>query len=243
MGKVAILALTYGRPDMTRETWRNNLRKAGCDYDLYWFDNGSGEEDMLELIDIAHTYDIEWFNWSPTNEGIAKALNKMIDMAFARGAEYVVTMANDIVEPDNWLQMRIDAAELITNTGVVAIPVEDSMRYSITKIHDINVDGGRVIGNYLITKQAYEKVGVFCVDYDPYGPIDLDYCDRCKLMDLRTYYLSDYKANHLGFDRNNNPAEYEQDKKQSLNKHWVTYRRNQVNYSKGVNVYQCTETK
>lgn len=243
MAKVTILALTLGRTDMTRQAWKNNLSNTGYEFELYWFDNGSSDQDMTELLEIAHPYTVTWFNWSPTNIGIAKALNKMIVMAFARGADYVMTMANDIIEPDNWLRLRLEAAEMITNTGVVAIPVQDSMRFSVINTVGINVDDGQVIGNYLITKQAYEQVGLFCIDYDPYGPIDLDYCDRCRIANLRTYYLSDHSADHLGFNRKLNPYKYEQAKNQSLAKHWVTYRRNKVNYSKGIDVYQGSKTK
>lgn len=238
MAKVTILALTLGRTEMTRQTWQTNLNNAGIEYDLFWFDNGSTEDDMRELFGIAAPYSITHFDWKKYNTGISYALNSMIKLAFARGADYVMGMSNDIVEPDNWVNLRVEAAQAIPNTGVVAIPVQDSNRYSVHNVNGIRIDEGQVIGNFLITKKAFENVGLYCEDYFPYGPIDLDYCDRCNIAGLRTYYLSDYKADHLGYDRSKNPQQYEQDKKEALQVHWKTYKRNGERYRSGLDIYQ-----
>jgi GT2 family glycosyltransferase len=222
---------------MTRLTWANNLNNAGFDYDLFWFDNGTHEDEFHLLFDLALDYRITWVEYSKENIGIAKALNKMIRTAFARGADYVMTMANDIIEPDNWLSMRIEAANKIANTGVVAITVQGGLRYDIKENEGIRIDAGQVIGNYLITRQAYDNVGLFCQDYDPYGPIDLDYCDRCLHSGLRTYYLSDHNANHLG-RKEDNPKKYQDAKDAALRRSWAKYASNKQRYRKKEYLYQ-----
>jgi GT2 family glycosyltransferase len=230
MAKVIICALTLGRPELTRQTWQNNLNNAGCDFDLLWFDNGSNKDDNIEIFNIALQYRITWFEWSKHNTGIANALNTMIKTAFVRGADYIVTMANDIIEPDGWVKMRVEAAQAIDNTGVVSIPVKGAKRYRTQRIDNTLIEQGQVIGNWLITREAIEQVGLFYTGFGVYGPLDLEYCDRLEAARLKRYYLSNQHAEHLGID---NPKEYQAKKEASLNKSWPKYRRRREDIKAG----------
>lgn len=231
INKVAILALTCGRPEYTRRTWEHNLENAGCEYDLLWLDNGSSQEDFTQILDVSIKYDVTWFKGEKENKGIAYALNTMMKEAFARGNDAVFTMANDILEPAGFLQMRIDAANAIPNTGVVAIPLEGARRYGKKERNGFMIDEGQVIGNWLITKEAFEEIGLFRTDYGIYAPLDLDYCDRLDAVGMKRYYLSNLYAEHIGTD---NPEEYERKKKASLAASWEAYKRNREKYSKGL---------
>lgn len=236
--KVAVLLLTCGRAEMTKEVWPSNLARAGYPYTLFWFDNGSTSAEYSDILEMAVDMPIEWFYYSKQNMGIAIALNRMIEAAFRRGFDMVISMANDIIEPDNWLSRRIEAAQAIPNTGIVSIPVKSAHMYQERNVNGIQInEGGQLIGNFLLTRAAYDKVGLYCTQYGIYGPIDLDYCDRCKAAGLRYYYIAGPMADHLG-TVDTNPVEYQSMKKESLAKSWQQYTFNTHRYADGEGVYQ-----
>lgn len=234
--KVAICAVTLGRAEYMEMTWENNLKNAGCEYDLFWIDNGTNDEEFHLVAEIAQRYDITWFEHRTENTGIAPAYNTLIKTAHEMGYDYVMTMANDIVEPDNWLINRIIAAEQIENTGIVAIPCNGAHRYSREKHGDIEIEIGQIIGNYLITRQAIETIGYWNNAYGIYGPIDLDYCDRLRAVGLKAYYLSNEHSKHIGV-WSDMPSDYQKKKKESLNNSWQKYTYAKERYSRGEGLY------
>lgn len=229
--------MTLGRIELMEQTWAHNLNNAGCDYDLFWLDNGTNEEEFHLVADIAWRYDIKWFENEIENLGIAPAYNTLMRVGYDMGYDYVMTMANDILEPDNWLRSRIEAAEKVDNTAVVAIPCNGAHRYSRANINGIDIEQGQVIGNYLITRKALETVGYWTTKYGIYGPIDLDYCDRIHKAGLRAYYLSGLHSEHLGTWQKEGDSEYQARKKESLNASWQKYTQQKEKYARGEDLY------
>lgn len=236
--KVAVLLLTCGRAEMTKKVWPSNLARAGYPYTLFWFDNGSTDAEYSEILEIAMGMPIEWFHYSKQNMGIAIAINRMIEEAFRRGFDMVISMANDIIEPDNWLLRRIHAATNIPNTGIVSVPVNSAAMYQERNDNGIQInEGGQLIGNFLITREAYDRIGLYCTNYGLYGPIDLDYCDRCKEAGLRYYYVAGMMADHLG-TVDTNPKPYQDMKRESLAVSWQPYTFNKQKYRRKEYLYQ-----
>lgn len=237
--KVAILLLTCGRVEMTKQVWPSNLARAGYPYTLFWWDNGSTKDELYEVMSsLTLNMKIEWFHFSERNIGIALALNNMIQAAMRRGFDMVISMANDIIEPDNWLLRRVHAAQVIDNTGIVSIPVKSAHLYQERNVNGIQInEGGQLIGNFLLTRLAYDKAGLYNTSYGIYGPIDLDYCDRCKALGLRYYYLAGPQAEHLG-TVDSNPANYQEAKRESLAASWQQYTHNTTRYADGLDLYQ-----
>lgn len=235
----AILALTCGRANFTVETWAHNFANHGLKEDptVYWFDNGSTPDELRIMNQEAEKYNFVYCHFEPKNRGIAYALNHLMSEAWKRGRRQFATMANDIKEPPGWLDFRVRAAADIENTGVVAIPVAGAARYGRKHVNGWVIDEGTVIGNWLITEQAYKVIGGFCMDYGTYGPLDIDYCERMKVAGLRYYYISDLYAEHVG-EPKNNPAEYQAEKMASLNASWAVFKSNQKAYQVGAKIYQ-----
>lgn len=236
--KTAILTLTCGRLEMTVETWRHNFANHGAgDVRVFWFDNGSTPDELAVMMEEAAKWRFAFTQFETQNKGIAYALNWMMKAAFATGAHAVATMANDIKEPNGWLDFRIRAAKDIYHTGVVAVAVDQSTRYPPKHVNGWMIEEGTVIGNWLITRDVYDAIGGFCMDYGTYGPVDIDYCERMKAAGWRYYYLHDLYADHIG-QKEANPAQYQAEKNASLNKSWEVYKRNLKLYRQGKNVYQ-----
>lgn len=213
---VAIIALTCGRPEETAKTYVHNLDNLK-NIPLYVWSN----EVTQEVSDIINWYDVVVHVHCSQNLGIAAPLNRLAQMAFDDGADVVITMANDILEPEGWIEKRIKAIEAIPNVAVVAIPPTGTLiRYTKQNTDGITWENGQVIGNWAITKETFEKVGKLYEGFGIYGPIDLEYCDRCAKHGMKTIYLSNEVAEHIG---DNDPPEYKKAKEDSLKESWKIY--------------------
>lgn len=230
---ISILALTYGRPDHTSKVWGNNLsnhRFPGQIHLAHW--DNSKIEDSEAIQTICEQYDRGSSFVTLENEGISRPLNKMMKIAFESGSDFVVTMANDILEPEGWIARLVLAAMEIPKAGVIAIPPKDNtvMRYPSKNIAGWNVEEGDVIGNYLITKELWKAIGGFSEEYGMYGPIDLDYCARARLAGFKTLYLADMKSEHIGLVQE---PDYYAPKADSLLKAWPKFYQNLMQYKYG----------
>lgn len=227
---VCVLALTYGRPDLTKKVWKHNLnnhRFPGRFHLSHW--DNSPRELADEMQSICGKYDRGVSFYDEGNAGISKPINTMMDIAFKAGADYVVTMANDILEPEGWIARRVLAAMEIPKAVVIAIPPNDATvkRYKQVNFAGWNIEEGDVIGNYLITRELWEEIGGFSLDYGLYGPIDLDYCARARLAGFKTLYLADMESQHIGLEQDH---AYKAPKTASLQKAWPKFWANLMAY-------------
>ena len=143
-------------------------------------------------------------NWVAVNtEGISNALNDGIDLMKEGGYDSMAFLANDIQMPLNWLQMMQEAIQTYPAAGIVAIPVDQPVTH---------VSNQLIISNWLMSKDTIDRVGYFNESMFPYGPIDLDYCERCHALGINTYYVVGPVAHHIGFHAVGN--EYGWDKAQ-----------------------------
>lgn len=218
----AIIALTYKRVDQTRTTWANNLTSP---YPVYWWDNTPPGVEREQLIEIAKNYNVVESFHDGSNYGIAHPINRMAERIFAAGHDGFVTMASDILEPERWILMR----ELICQAlpaGIAAIPPGKHhtavVRYERQEINGIGYEcAGDIIGNWYVTKSAYQSIGLFPEHYGIYGPIDLEYCARARKQNIKAVYLSDYEAECLPC--HNDDTEYTLAKNVSLANAWPIY--------------------
>jgi len=129
-------------------------------------------------------------NWKAIcTEGIANALNDGIDLMNEGNYDSVVFLANDIKMPQDWLKTMQEAIQTYPAAGIVAIPLEQPVTH---------VSNQLIISNWLITKATIDRIGYFNESMFPYGPIDLDYCERCHAAGINTYYVVGPVAHHIG---------------------------------------------
>jgi len=155
-------------------------------------------------------------------EGIAFATNKGLKNLNFDNIEYVTIMGNDILEPDNWLQIRNDFLQDKT-IGICSIP-----------LHSTGNDTADLIGNFTITKETIKRVGAFNQELDPYGAIDLDYCTRCRAAGLHTKFIKEYIANHI---EQNSIDAYGYNKNELVQKTWNLHSNNVSGYTNGNKTY------
>ena len=155
-------------------------------------------------------------------EGIAFATNKGLRNLNFDNIDYVTIMGNDILEPNNWLQIRNDFLQDKT-IGICSIP-----------LHSMNNDTADLTGNFTITKETIKRVGAFNQELDPYGAIDLDYCTRCRAAGLHTKYIKEYTANHI---EQNSIDAYGYNKNELVQKTWSLHSNNVSAYTNGNKTY------
>jgi GT2 family glycosyltransferase len=155
-------------------------------------------------------------------EGIAFATNKGLRNLNFDNIDYVTIMGNDILEPDNWLQIRNDFLQDKT-IGICSIPLHSTVN-----------DTADLIGNFTITKETIKRVGAFNQELDPYGAIDLDYCTRCRAAGLHTKFIKEYTANHI---EQNSIDAYGYNKNELVQKTWSLHSNNVSAYTNGNKTY------
>jgi GT2 family glycosyltransferase len=168
--KVNIILLDYDRHQFTDQVMKKNFSNAGYEFSHVVIDK----------------------------KGISAAINEGIEKSV--GADAVVTMANDILMPNNWLAEMVEAITNIPDTGMCGIHcVED--RGKETELNGIKISEIYTpFGNVIIPMAAIEKIGLFNEDYDPYGMQDADFAHRLINTGHKNYYLTGLKAEHLGHD-------------------------------------------
>jgi GT2 family glycosyltransferase len=155
-------------------------------------------------------------------EGIANAMNKGLKQINFDVVDYVTILANDILEPDNWLISRNEFMQDKT-IGICAFPLVGGF--------DDTTD---IIGNFTISKEVIKNVGAFNTALDPYGAIDLDYCTRVRAAGLYTKYIRTGKATHI---EQNGIDAYGYNKNELVKSTWELHSSNVSNYSNGSKTY------
>ena len=167
---VNVILLNYERKEHTQRVKNVNFSNAGFHFDFI-------EVEM---------------------KGISAAINYGISRSYQYDA--IVTMANDILMPDDWLARMVEAAYAINNTGMCGIHCVEGLGER-TYVQDIPIHkADAVFGNVLIPMKAIETIGKFNEVYDPYGMQDSDYSFRLKQTGHLNYYLGGLTAEHIGHD-------------------------------------------
>lgn len=161
---------------------------------LDYFRKEHSRQALASIVKGGYPFDL----FTIERKGISAALNEGLDKT--KDYDAVVTCANDIEMPDNWLAEMVSYAKAIPNTGMVGIHcVED-------KPHPIEVNGKLIcqsftaFGNVLMPRKAIDSIGYFNEDYDPYGMQDGDYAYRLNKSGFINYYIPHLSSNHIGAD-------------------------------------------
>ena len=155
--------------------------------------------------------------------GIAAAINYGMKYFFEdKGFDNVAICANDITMPAGWLDRMIEAANSIPETGMSAI-------YCVEHLPEMQIINGikvhpswGVFGCSLVTRKAFETIGYFNTDQDPYGMQDSDYSYRLTKAGFLNYYIHGMNAVHVGADVGNG-SEYRKMKDNGLSKAGAIY--------------------
>lgn len=151
-------------------------------------------ETMASIARAGYPYDLITID----RRGVAAAINEGLDKTLEYDA--VVTCANDIKMPENWLAKMVQYATAIPNTGMVGIHCVEGQGHS-EWINGYEIHKAMIpFGNVLITRAAINAVGYFQEAFDPYGMQDSDYGFRTTRMGFVNYYIPGMQSVHIGHD-------------------------------------------
>lgn len=153
-------------------------------------------------------------------KGIARAMNHGIKLCGY--ANFYTFLANDIKEPEDWLMMRSKFMKENGHVGICSFPLSSSDNLYISQ---------DLIGNYTISRKLYEAIGEFNESFDPYGPIDLDYCHRARKAGFKTMYIPGYYSHHPHEHGTDNKYGYS--KKKMIEDKWGQHVKDVLGYESG----------
>lgn len=217
--KVAVLMLSFNRYELLKKTLTHNLKNAGYEFDLFIWDNDSTDIRVIDYLKQVIIPNTDRLTLNDHNAGIAKPFNVMMNRAFATGYDAVMFMANDIKEPKNWLLERIKHLEAIRDSGMVSVALADHNYRPVIR-NGLRIYPGHVIGQFIISRECFEKVGYFREDFGHYGPIDNDYNTRCDQLGFVSYYLPNMRGVHLD---DKDDRKYGYSKKEKVKETWQQF--------------------
>lgn len=222
--KVAVLLLSYERYETLKRTLEHNIANAGCEFELWVLDQRSDDVRVVSyLADLRRHPYCRYVNIAPKNLGIAAGFNYLMRQASVAnggvGYDYYQFIANDILEPENWLINKIRAIQSIPNSGMVSIPVGDHA-FAPVKLGNQWTYPGDVIGQFMISAEVWKKVGAFREEWGHYSPVDIDYNARCRKAGFINYYINSPRAIHLD-DKDRNLYGYNKD--EAIARTWPLY--------------------
>jgi len=186
------------------------------------------KEALRSIANAGYPFDL----FTIQKKGIATALNDGIDKT--RNYDAIVTCANDIAMPDNWLHEMVIYAENIKESGMIGIHCVESLP-DITEVNGFKIHKiFTAFGNVMITRKAIDAIGYFNEEHDPYGMQDADFAFRLNKSGFINYYIPNLKSNHIGNDIGQQ-SDYRRMKDEGLIKAESIYNESCYNYDKQEN--------
>ncbi|CAB4122015.1 hypothetical protein UFOVP19_39 [uncultured Caudovirales phage] len=181
----------------------------------------SDEYDTLKYNVKNAGYKIDFIT-SVNEVGIANAINTGLRRFNLKIIDYVTVMANDIIEPENWLAIRNEFMK------------DKTIGISSIQVRGFDNDTTDLVGNFTISSETIRKVGAFNEELDPYGAIDLDYCTRVRAAGLHTKFITNGMAQHI---EQNGSDKYGYNKLDLVKKTWELHAKNVSDYQSGAKSY------
>jgi GT2 family glycosyltransferase len=208
MSKVAILLSTIDRYNLLDQCVGTALRTAGYPFVLFWCDNGSTDQ---RVLDYMWAFDPMYARINKQNEGCAQMHNQMLLRAKAIECDMYCLLDNDIeIGRNNWLKELVETYEAISDSGIIGIhskglgqdPAPAQVLSGCVTVHP-HMD---VFGTRFFDRIVLDKVGYFD-ELSLYALCDNIYNCRVHYNGFLNYYLDGPSGKHLCLDVGDN-SEY-----------------------------------
>ena len=198
---LSIIVLNYNRLKYTKQTVFNLVKKTTAEHEFIFVDNGSidGTREYLKSMEHKTNASKVMYIFNSRNFGVAGRRNT--GLKFAKG-DYLMTIDDDILVPDNYDGYLIEACDKILNLGITGISIEKK-NYPIRTINGVSMqvkDGNLNGGCLCMPRRTFEKVGYFRV-MGPYGGEDCDMYIRVREAKLLSAYIIP-KGKHIDEKKN-----------------------------------------
>lgn len=198
--------VTFNRLNLTKETLNSILTQTKTPYQLVLVDNASVDSTVKYLKEFCteHCGKNEFFRSykiieNKENLGIATGRNQAL---LASEGEWLSTLDNDVLLPDNWLGQCIDILSKNKRYGMVGVNFEPT-KYPLIKLNDIEfqrkAQGNLGTACTVFHRSLHKLLGFFNnKDYSKfYGIEDSDWGMRVRVLGFEMGYLKE-NGTHLG---------------------------------------------
>ncbi len=216
--QTSVVVLTWNALEYVRKCAVSLLEYTGRDCELIFVDNGSDQETLEFLAELAEDHNRVRVICNGENLGFAAGNN--IGIAAARG-RYICLLNSDTVVTENWLERLITTAESSKRIGLVG-PVTNSITGG-QKLDQVDYDQDTLVGLadfatslaaqqtgiveqalwvvgfcVLIKREVIEKIGGLDEGFGRGNYEDTDFCLRAFLAGYTATVAKDSFVHHFG---------------------------------------------
>lgn len=196
----SIMMVTYNRLELTKQTVKNIFDTVSGDFNFIIVDNGSKDGTVEYLNELSNKHNNIYIHLFSENKGIGKGRNKALKIAVDLGTEWFVTLDNDVLLPNGWLDECIHILENVKTYGAIGVNFE-GVEYNNVNINGISFQSkprGNLGTACMVFGKSLQKMLGFFDDYNNlYGEEDADFGHRIRVLGLKLGYINN-KGNHIG---------------------------------------------
>lgn len=198
---MSIVLLNWNRLHYSKQTLECMIKKTSIPHEFIFVDNGSedGTREYLKDMETKTNAEKVTYVFNDKNLGVAGGRNS--GLVHAKG-DYLVTIDDDVLVPDNWDVHMAEACDKIPKLGITGVNVEP-FKFPVQEINGVRVRP-KITGNLggaclCLPKRIFKRVGYYRV-YGQYGLEDSDMFVRLNQLGLMSAYIEP-KGTHLDTDQ------------------------------------------
>ncbi len=216
-----LMMVTYNRLELTKQTIDNIFKNTKQPYNLAIVDNGSTDGTKQYLAELIDKYK-PVFNYSDTrlvcqyndeNKGIVIGRNQALlladDPEQTSQASWYVTIDNDVLMPDGWLEESIAILKANPKYGMIGVNME-GFAYELVseggKTFQRKPQGNLGTACMVFPKSLHKMLGFFNIEYSLYAHEDADFSMRARVLGYQLGYIKEM-GKHIG-EGENDVGEY-----------------------------------
>lgn len=232
MANKSLMMVTFNRLDLTKQAV-DNIFSVTKDFNFIIVDNGSTDGTIEYLKELEKNHENVRVHYYPQNMGIAIGRNKALKMAVELNTEYFITIDNDVLLPEKWLEDCIDVLD-VAEYGITGVNFE-KQNFPLLEVNGITVQHKKE-GNIGTACKAFKKklvgrIGYFTTEYSTYSNEDADYSFRARVAGFKIAYIKN-RGVHLG-EGENDTGEYRKFKDQKFKETTQKFFDNCRKYARG----------
>lgn len=198
---ISIMMVTYNRLELTKQTVKNIYETVKTPFDFIIIDNASTDGTIEYLKELNKEYDNIHLKFNSTNCGISIGRNQSLVIANSLNTEWYVTIDNDVLFHNGWLNECIDVLKANKNFGAIGVSFEDVV-YPLVKLNGYEFEhkakGNLGTACMVFNKSLHKMIGFFSMDYSKfYGLEDTSFGNRIIFAGLKLGYIKTH-GTHLG---------------------------------------------
>jgi len=205
-----IMMVTYNRLNLTIQCIESLFKNTKSPYRLIVVDNGStdGTKEYLESLQTNEYCSLIEKQYNENNLGIAVGRNQCLKLSNKFEYDFLSTIDNDVLFPDNWLD---DCLKFLMKNNNFAIGINfENVNYPIHKLNGIEVQlkpaGNLGTACTVFDRKLHKIIGYFNTEFGLYGEEDADFFFRARQVGYKMAYMKNNGV-HLG-EGSNDIGEY-----------------------------------